>query len=42
MAREFHGLLKKAYEESGTPAMKTFFDRWQALRRIQADVDVAN
>jgi glycosyltransferase involved in cell wall biosynthesis len=42
MAREFHGLLKKAYEESGTPAMKRFFDRWQALRRIQADVDVAN
>ena len=41
MARGFHGLLKKAYEESGTPAMKEFFDRWQALRRIQADVDVA-
>jgi glycosyltransferase involved in cell wall biosynthesis len=41
MARGFHGLLKKAYEESGTPAMKEFFNRWQALRRIQADVDVA-
>ena len=40
MARGLHGSLKKAQEEGETPAMEDFFDRWEKLRRIQAEVDV--
>jgi hypothetical protein len=40
MARSFYSLLEKGYEERANPSTQRFFQQWQKLRAIQADVDV--